>query len=434
MNNSSGHLKWSISLCLRGGLTPKEVLHTVKRRNVSLPTALPQWELRHMVHKASGKYLPPSTSFPMWTISGIARKFAKLYSSHLEPPIHFFYFSFLACLGSLLANRLTLASEITLQPRFYILILGESADDRKSTAGQKSTDFFTEYFPQIFSVCYGVGSAEGLQKKIKRTPHQSLLLYYDEFKAFTSKCNVEASVLLPCVNTLFESNDYETQTKKGSIELRDAYLSIVGCSTIPTYENMWKPQFIDIGLCNRLFLVPGTAQRRFAIPRNIPQSEKHRIKNQLDQIIGSVGRGMQMPILPEARRIFERWYMNLERSVHAKRLDTYALRLMLLLAVNDGKTQVDHETVRKVLDIMDWQLAVRKQYDPIDADNEIAKMEEKIRRSLLQGPLKDRTLKRKTNAHRTGIWKFRKAIENLQSEGEIKFKTKGKSKIWRLSS
>ena len=71
-----------------------------------------------------------------------------------------------------------------------------------------------------------------------------------------------------------------------------------------------------------------------------------------------------------------------DRSVHSRRLDTYALRLMPLLAVNDMKTAIDVETVRKAIFLCDWQLEVRKLHDPIDADNALAKMEEKIRRTV----------------------------------------------------
>ena len=43
---------------------------------------------------------------------------------------------------------------------------------------------------------------------------------------------------------------------------------------------------------------------------------------------------------------------------------------------------------------MDWQLAMRKLYDPIDADNEVAKMEERIRRNLRTRAMSIRDLKR----------------------------------------
>jgi hypothetical protein len=94
-------------------------------------------------------------------MAGVAGEFADLYTSVLETPAHFLFISFLTCLGSFLANRLTLSSEIQAQPRLYVLLLGESADDRKSTAIEKSVNFFTEAITD-FRVCWGVGSAEGL--------------------------------------------------------------------------------------------------------------------------------------------------------------------------------------------------------------------------------------------------------------------------------
>ena len=395
----------------------------------------PDWEIRAVLSRVWGKPVPPRIVFPENVISGVAGVYADLYCKYLESPRQFFYIAFLTCLGSLLADRLTLASEIAPQPRLYALILGESADVRKSTAGQKTLDFFKEYFPQEFGVSYGVGSAEGLQENIKSSPGQRVVLFCDEFKAFIDKCTVNNSTLLPCVNTLFESNLYEANTKGKRIVLRGAYLSMLGCSTTETYDNMWRSQFTDIGFCNRLFLVPGTAERRFSIPLTITKADKDDLKMRLEHILGLLGKRMEMSITDDALRMFDRWYMRLEKSVHAKRLDTYAHRFMPLIALSDGKTQVDSETVIKVLNLMDWQLGVRRQYDPIDADNEIARMEQKIRRKLQQGSLTDRELKRQTNADRAGLWSYKCATENLVEAEEITFRHKNKRTIiWSLSS
>jgi hypothetical protein len=122
--------------------------------------------------------------------------------------------------------------------------------------------------------------------------------------------------------------------------------------------------------------------------------------------------------------------MNIERSIHAKRLDTYALRLMSLLAVNDLKNEIDEETVDRVTKLCDWQLAVRKIHDPIDADNKIAKLEESIRRQLTNGPKTERELKQRVNANRAGLWAFDTAKKNLERAGEIALDKK--SKKWRL--
>jgi len=126
-------------------------------------------------------------------------------------------------------------------------------------------------------------------------------------------------------------------------------------------------------------------------------------------------------------------YQNLEKSVHAKRLETYALRLMCLLAVNDLKTEVDDETVRKATKLCDWQLEVRKLHTPVDADNKMAMMEEKIRRQLeTRGDLTRRELSQHTNANRSGIWYFDNALSNLEQAGEIRHEKVGKMKTYCL--
>ncbi|UCG11524.1 MAG: DUF3987 domain-containing protein [Deltaproteobacteria bacterium] len=367
--------------------------------------------------------------FPSWVMTGVAGDFASLYSSYLEVPAHFFFMAFLTCLGSILANSLTLASEIAPQPRLFVLLLGASADDRKSTALNKVVDFF-KWSVDGFSVCWGVGSAEGLQKRLEDS--NRLLLCFDEFKQFISKCKIEASVLLPCVNTLFESNRYESRTKKTDICLDDVYLSLMAASTIGTYENTWNSQFTDIGFNNRLFLVPGTGERKHSFPAKIPDQEKYLLKQRLGEILRHAGDGLELDITPEARELYHDWYMSLEKSVYTKRLDVYALRLMSLLAVNELKTEVDLDVTKKVIALCDWQFSVRALHDPIDADNAIAGMEEKIRRALkTRGSLQERKLKQYTNAARTGLWAYNTARKNLMAHGEIGFNRKEKTYFLR---
>ncbi|MFC1552601.1 hypothetical protein ACFL6P_08575 [Candidatus Latescibacterota bacterium] len=366
--------------------------------------------------------------FPYHIIDGVAGEFARLYSSHMESPIEFLYISFLTCLGCVLADRLTLNTEIEPQPRLYVVILGESADDRKSTAIKKTMELFEDKL----EYCLGVGSAEGLQKQLQK--NNQLLLVFDEFKQFVSKSSIDSSVLLPCVNTLFELNNYESHTKSSSINVDNAYLSMLSASTVETYERTWDASFTDIGFNNRLFLVPANGTKKFSIPPVISDDAKRQISSQIGEIIGFVGRGMRLTIEPEALRTYDDWYMNLPKSEHAKRLDTYALRFMALLAVNERKKVVDLITVQRAIFLMDWELGVRRLYDPIDADSAIAKMEEKIRRQLEnRGSLTDRDLKRFCNARKSGYWVYNKALENLLEAGEITYVSNSStSKTWSL--
>jgi len=296
------------------------------------------------------------------------------------------------------------------------------------TSLKKTIEHFKECIDD-FQVCWGVGSAEGLQKRIEETP-DGLLLCLDEFSQFVSKSIIKGSVLLPCVNTLFESNQYENRTKKEKVKLQNAHLSMLAASTVQTYDRTWKPAFTDIGFTNRIFLVPGTAKRMHSLPSRISQQENNLMLDKLDSVLRHVGRGMALEITEPAKVIYHNWYMNMERSIHAKRLDTYAVRLMSLLAVNELKKEIDVDIVNKVIALCDWQLNVRKIHDPIDADNKIAALEERIRRALKKGQKKIGRLKQVVNANRTGLWFFEKALKNLERYSEIALNNK--SKKWRL--
>ncbi len=368
-------------------------------------------------------------AFPYQVMTGAAGIYAGTYGQHLETPECFLFMAYLTCLGSVLSNMVTLESEIAPQPRLFTLLLGESADERKSTVLNKTTALFKDFLKD-FHVCMGIGSAEGMQGLLDESKNKGLLLCFDEFKSFVSKCKIESSVLLPCVNTLFESNTYETHTKKHDIVLENAYLNILAASTVQTYEHTWDTSFTDIGFNNRLFIVPATANRKFSLPQKIGAEDKTYVETSLLNVIRHANEHRELKINKEARELYHKWYMSLERSIHAKRLDTYATRLMVLLAINNLKSEIDAKTVEQATALCDWQLEVRKLHDPIDADNTTAKMEEKIRRQLRKGPMTDRMLKSRTNCHRVGIWFYETAQKNLQRAGEIKWMKKEKQ--WAL--
>jgi len=364
-------------------------------------------------------------SFPRDTIKGLAGEFADLYNSYLESPYSFFAFGFLTCLGNLLSDRVTLASEISPQPRFYTVNIGESADDRKSESIKKTIQFFENTLEQgEFRVCHGIGSAEGLARKLDESQNSSkrLFLVFDELKSFVSKATIEGSTLLPAVNTFFESNKFHSATKTHSIELDDVYLSMLAASTLDTFSRMWTPTFLDIGFLNRLWLVHDQGERRFSIPREIPRLEIIPLQKKLGTLLSNFqGEQVRLPVTDEAREIFDKWYFNQESSPFIKRLDAYGLRLMILLAVNEMRSSISGDIVEKVVTLLNWQLEVRRTCDPVDAESNIARMEEMVRRSLSRGPLQTRDLQRKVHYNRFGIFVYNSALNNLQRAKEVVF-------------
>jgi hypothetical protein len=367
-------------------------------------------------------------AFPERALIGWPGEFAELYGRYTEAPRSFYFMAALTCLGNLLSHRITLASVIRPQPRLYTVILGESGDDRKSTTIRLTVEFFLEALgPEAFGVSHGVGSAEGLAEELSGS--RELLLVCDEFKTFVNKARIESSVLLPCVNTLFELNRYHSATKGHRIALEDAHLSLLAACTKDTYSTIFSRAFTDIGFINRLLLVLDSAKRRFHLPPQIPADERAALRRRLQDLIGSVdalckkAHPYPMPLTPEADETFRRWYEALPRSIFSKRLDTYGHRLMPLLAVGGGSPEVTQQVAEATVALLDYEFAVRRIADPVDAENKTAELEERVRRALARGPLSEKGragLRKTLHYERYGYFIWNAAISNLEKAGDIR--------------
>lgn len=419
----------------RRGMTQDEIAAILLVVNQRCVPPLSEKEVRRIAQGVA-RYQPEeivvnkdqSLIFPPEVLSGIAGRFAKTYAQYLEVSEPFLFMGYLTLLGHIFSDRITLDSEIHPQPRLFTIFLGESADTRKSTAINKVTQFFREMISEDdLTLIWGVGSAEGLAKAF--AAKKKILLVQDELKSLVQKCRIDGSVLLPCINTLFEGNRFQSLTKSHDIKIEEAQLCLLGASTLDTYQNMFAPQFLDIGFPNRLFIVISDNQRRFAVPPVMPEEVRESLRQDLRQLLRHVGvlsnGGLYaMPIDPQAMKIFSTWYFDLEKTVFAKRLDTYGHRLLSLVALNELKDRVTSDIASKVVALLRYELEARRQADPIEADNAIAKVEERIRRVLSGGPLSKRELERRCHKNRIGTWAWNTAIRNLTSEGEVIFDRK----------
>lgn len=355
--------------------------------------------------------------FPAWTMSGVALDYASLFDRHMESPIVYFYMSFLTCLGSYFGDKVKLETEIDVQPRMYTTLLGATANPRKSTAIWSAIKEIKSVFNDLQD-CHGVNSAEGLQR-VFTSKGRNLLLVLDEFKHFIGKASIKGSVLLEAVTSLFSKNRSEGHKGEKSIVIDDGYLSILSACTLATYERIWSPQFIDIGFPNRLFIVPASATKCIPLPRPVPDSAKDIIREKLFKIKARIGTGIVIPMSFNSRSVYDDWYGNMRKSIHNERIDEYAMRLMLLYAISEMRYEITDDIAQKVITICDWQRKMRILFDPIDADNHVATMEEKIRRRLSIRPHTDRELKQGTAAYRAGLRTYNWALKNLKNDFEI---------------
>jgi hypothetical protein len=331
---------------------------------------------------------------------------------------------FLTYLGAYTSPFVELALNIHPQPRLYTVCLAPTGD-KKSTALRLVDGFFRDSFPSLNITVYGAGSFEGLAQEMAG---QSRIYYFDELAGFANKAKQEGSILLPGFCTLFEMNHFDNVTKSKPVSLRNAYISIVSACTAETYERLWNSFFLSTGFINRLFVLAESQTKKVALPRPIGEDILQPLRNKLKAIVDGVKNAamsgkLAIPLDEQAAAEWERHYLVLPKGEYSIRLDTIGFRLMLILAINERKRIVDLEIVKKVELLLDYELSIRRLYAPIDAENQMAMLEEKIRRELgKKGPMTKRELQRATHAERVGTYIFNRALENLRNEEEVQLK------------
>lgn len=362
-----------------------------------------------------------SIAFPESAITGSIGALARTMAEGTEVPEEFYFAAGLTILGAFCTGRLKVAANVDCEPRLYTVLLGESADVKKSTALRRTVSLFTPLLASTLAgervkVLHGVASAEGLGRMLNE--HNRVLLCYDEMKALMDKASIQSSTLLAMTASLFEGTTWSNPTKnpKQSVEVDDGHLSLLGCCTTETYARMWTSEAIAIGLPNRLFIVGADRRRKIAWPEKPNQELIDAILDVLKEQLAKLPKTYD--ITPEARAQWSTWYESAPPSEHAKRLDTIGFHLMPLLALTMDKDIIDNEVMDVLLSILDYEITIRRLTDPIDADDRIARLEQKIIRTLkVRGPLTRRDLHRHTNARRDGLWAFDRALTHLIHEG-----------------
>jgi hypothetical protein len=388
-------------------------------------------------------------AFPPSGFVGVAAKFAEAYAREYESPKEFFYWDCLALIGAIISGRVRADFDLPCQPRLYVVKVAESAWGRKSTSTQLADRFIRSALElpsnqqanpsDLAKVICGVGSAEGLGKSLMGGT-QRVALVFDEFRRFQAKACIKGGALLSVVNELYERNEYDNYTLSHPLHITDGHLVFLANSTFETYKNLLDvSEFVDLGFLNRLFVVTGNSDKRVAQPKAPPDTVLAPIREELAHYIndlpplntdGSASHEVVTPLTPEARQMWNEWYLRLEETGDTARLDNLGMRLMDLLAFSSGQRRIDERLLQSVLDILEYERKVRSFLHPIDAANPWAAMEQKIRNVLAQhGPLSKRDIRRYTNADRYGLKVFEAAMSNLICHGEIRVRSDGRYEL-----
>ena len=137
----------------------------------------------------------------------------------------------------------------------------------------------------------------------------------------------------------------------------------------------------------------------------------------------------QRPVLintsHEALGILDTWFAKIKATQYEDdqvrtRINILALRYALHLAWLRDESTITSEVMGKATRICEWQLGQRAELFVVETDNDVARHQVRIRKSLRKGPLTSRELSKAVNAYRVGTEIHERALKGLLFTKEVK--------------
>lgn len=374
----------------------------------------------------------PYPVFPKYVMEGTSL-FENLVRPICDVNSRIDYFLWLPAMTMLLnyvGPKIKLKSLVAPQPfrgGLYEVLIGKKGKTNKSSCINDAKSYFnymgclTQYSRDVKNadgkiLTFTVGSGEGLGIAIQKTACKSILLDYDELESLVSKIGIESSSLVSGLLKMYEAQAYSNEVKsnKESFSLSpDTYCtSLIACTTTGKFAELWsKFAGSDTGLDDRFM---------FALePEILP---KPRLFQRVSTVEGSVRTKVLIDkAIQQSVFDFEDW--NHPRMQELNEIENrYALRAerwAVGLAIDLGLDCIDPECVERAVDIVKYEIAVKKYLKSYEASTREGEIQLAIHRALemARGKMSKRDLERKLNSSRYGTSLWKQAYKGLLLDG-----------------
>jgi len=266
------------------------------------------------------------------------------------------------------------------------------------------------------TLTFTVGSSEGLGIEMQKTNCKNAILVYDELSQLVSKIGIESSSLSSGLLQMYESGPFANGVKSGkeSFSLQpDTYCtSLIACTTNTKFAELWaKLAGSDTGLDDRFMFV--------LQPEILPEPRLKVFVNVLENSLKT--KVLIDKAIQQAEFAFEDCGHPglLELNDVENRFAIRAEKWAVGIAVDLGLDIVDDECVARAVDIVKYEIAVKRYLKSYEATTREGEIQMGIRRILemARGRMSKRDLERKLNASRHGTSLWKQAYKGLLLDG-----------------
>jgi hypothetical protein len=278
--------------------------------------------------------------------SGLIGRYREIVSPCTEAPDVFHLASFIAAVGCLIGRRAWVHSPHAIYPNFYCLLIGRTANARKTTAYQFALNLCDDVGnleePLRIKRLNGLASVEGLAEAMQNVsatgggqPYR-ILCVEDEFRSLVTKAGQHSVAnLIPRLTDLFNSpRTFEINTRTSPVVINGPFLALLAASTRAWFEESMTKRDVSGGFFNRWLVFEGEATRLLATPPPVDQNAWADVVVDIAEAV-SHNRG-EFTFATDANEYFSQFYIAARRDYDSEataRTDLHARKLGLLFAI-----------------------------------------------------------------------------------------------------
>jgi len=202
-----------------------------------------------------------SVAFPEAAWSGIFGQWRDIVAPCTEAPLEFLYASFLVALGMMLGRNVWRSSPRPIYPNFYVLLLGQTGDSRKSTALWFAEELL-RYVGEDIQIISGIVSTEGLVERLAQGEGTKGLGYVDELRSLMCVGKRKGTQdILPKLNSLYYCPaQVSVDRVKNPTTATHPFFSLIGATAQDYVDDLIGSLELNGGFLNRFLLVSGEEQ------------------------------------------------------------------------------------------------------------------------------------------------------------------------------
>jgi hypothetical protein len=200
-------------------------------------------------------------AFPEAAWTGLFARWRDTVASCTEASLETLWGAFLLAVGMVIGRNAWRESPRPLYPNFYLLLMGETGDSRKSTVMWLACELLRRV-GEDFKELDGVVSAEGVYEALADRDGTKGLIYADEFRALLSVAKRRGTQdILPRLNSLYYCPDRASIDRvKDSTIITRPFLSLVTATPKAYIEDILSDLEITGGFLNRFLIISGNEQ------------------------------------------------------------------------------------------------------------------------------------------------------------------------------